>query len=758
MTLIYAEKADVAAKIAAALSGFRLPDGTMITMKNVVALKKEVQRYQNSVGHLEITYKGEAYTVTWGAGHMYCLADVPAYDPSYKSWRVRPTCFIPEEFKLQPTSHSLPFFQKILDKQRRIIKEMLRKADKVINATDDDREGELIFAYICDVNNFHKPFWRIHLDSQTESGIKDAFNALIPSAKVQTVIDAGRARSIYDWVIGTNMTTQMTLRYPGNDVLSIGRVQTPVLKMIVDREEAIASFVPKISWNIRGNFKAGSEEYQGLCKGSGDWSKKDADNILMEIKGHPGVITKLEKEQVKKEIPLLYSQTTLQIDGSKYFGYTGKETLDIAQALYENGYTTYPRSESQYLTDDMEATVIKTLESLATMPEYAPFLKGRPITPAAKFFDTKKVKSHYAIIPTGEIPSRLTAEQKNIYDLIVWSLIRTIYPKAILEKTSVVTTVDKKYDFTTSGSTIIDPGWMAVNVKSKETILPALSLGASYPGVYEGKETQTKPPERYDDGSIIAAMKTAGKDLDDAELKAILSDPSVNGIGTSATRAEIVETLVRRNYVTRQGKGKIKSFYATEKGINLIHSIPVPDLLSAEFTARMEQNLSKIEDGTLKYEDFISMIFKQTNEWCEMVKRSSSGAFATASTSSGGIFGAAPLDEDEPDLSVTKSSKKSSPSTMRKSSSKTSTKELMCPVCGNPLRKGPKAWNCTSETCEFHIFTTMLSHSLTDKEIEALINKGKTPTINNFVSKKTGKTFSASLILDPADNSIKFSF
>ena len=753
MTLIYAEKADVAGKIAAALAGFRLPSGKMITLKNLSANKEEVKKYLNKQGALDFVYNGQDYTITWGSGHMYGLADVPEYDASYKQWRMRPTCFIPEDFKLHPISSDKSYFQAILDKQRRIIRDLLKKADHVICATDDDREGELIFAYICDANHFKKPFSRIRLASQTEKGFKEAFDNLIPSSKQQNVINAGRARSIYDWIIGTNGTTQMTLRYPGNGVLSIGRVQTAVLNMLVEREEAIRSFVPKISWNIRGTFKVGTEEYQGLHKGSGEYTKSDADSILAAIKGKTGTITKLEKEKTKRDVPLLYSQTTLQIDASKYFGYTAKETLDAAQALYDEGYTTYPRTKSEYLTDDMRAEVISTLTSLMDVPEYAPFLKGKSIEPGEKFFNSSKVESHYAIIPTGEIPSGLTKTQKDIYDLIVWSLIRTIYPKAVMEKTTVVTTVDKKYDFTSNGSVIIEAGWLAVNVKTKENFLPALAMGAVYPGTYEGKETQTKPPERYNDGSLVRAMKAAGKDLSDAEFRAILSDPKVEGIGTDATRAEIVETLVRRGYATREKK----YFYATDKGINLIHSIPVPDMLSPEFTARMEQNLAKIEHGELEYEEFLETIKKQAREWCDIIKNSTGGALKVSSSSGGASvstssFGAPPMDEDEEDSPVPKHRTTSKPTT------KKATKELLCPVCGSPLRKGPKAWNCTSDSCDFHIFLSMLSHTLTDKEVSALISKGKTPVINNFVSKKTGKTFSASLKLDPADNSISFSF
>lgn len=723
MIAIYAEKADVGGKIAAALGGFVLPDGTQINYSNRAKFESEIKKLQRKQGYLDTTFHGKECRVTWGYGHMYALQDVPEYNAAFKFWESRPVCFIPEEFKLHPITSSQENFTRLLDAQRKVIKATFQRAEYVISATDYDREGELIFAYVCEALGYKKPFYRVLFTSQTESGINDAFDHLIESKEVKPIEYAGRARSIYDWLIGTNMTTQMTLRFPGNNVLSIGRVQTPVLKMVVDREEAIKNFVPKISWNIKGSFRVGKKSYNGLCKGNGDWTKEEADKIISSIAGHPGTVTKLEKKKMKREVPLLYSQTSLQIDASKYFGYTAKDTLDAAQYLYENGYTSYPRTKSQYLTDDMRGEVITVLNKLAAVPDYQSFLDGRPINPDAKFFDSSKVLSHFAIIPTGDIPKTLSVVQKNIYDLIVWSLIRTIYPDALLEKTSVITQVDGKYDFSCSGTTIVDAGWLAVHVTTKETILPALSMGASYPGEYEGKEAKTEPPKRYDDGSLVKAMKTAGKDLDDAEFRAILADPDVEGIGTDATRAEIIETLVRRQYIERKGK----VFYATQKGIDLIHSIPVPDMMSPEFTAKMEQNLSKIEKGTLAFDDFLSQAYQQTEDWAKTI---------------------ACCKKAETSLST--------PSSPPPAASSASSER--CPMCGEPLRVNKAGWFCTNASCGFQLFKSLLSHNITAREFKALSTKGITGTIDNFVSKKTGKQFSAKLKLNKSTGRVEFSF
>jgi len=758
MIVIYAEKADVGNKIAAALGGFSLPNGTKITYRNRAANEDGIKKLQRSQGYLDTTFRGKPCRVTWGYGHLYALQDVPAYDPAYKSWRARPVCFIPEEFKLQPTRGSTESFTRILDRQRGIVKDLFKKAEYVINATDYDREGELIFAYVCEASGYRKPFYRVLFTSQTEEGIQKAFDNLIDAKDVRNIEYAGRARSIYDWLIGMNMSTQMTLRFPGNNVLSIGRVQTPVLKMLVDREEAIAAFVPKFSWNIKGVFQVGKESYTGLYKGAGEMTKADADGILAAVHSHPGIVTKLEKKKSKREVPLLYSQTSLQIDASKYFGYTAKETLDAAQFLYENGYASYPRTKSQHLTDDMVPEVVRTLKKLATVPDYEIYLTGKTISPAPKFFDSSKVISHFAIIPTGEIPKKLTTAQKNIYDLIVWSLIRTIYLDAVIEKTSVVTTVDGKYDFQSSGTTIVDPGWLAVSVKAKETILPALTMGSSYLGTYEGKETKTEPPKRYDDGSLVKAMKTAGKDLDDAEFRAILADPDVEGIGTDATRAEIIETLLRRGYIERKGK----TFYATQKGTDLIHNIPVPDMMSPEFTARMEQNLSKIEKGTLSYSDFLKQVYEQTRDWSNQIAKCKGSGGLTAAGTAKRVSLAAPAFGDGDDGGFAPAKKRTStakkPSEMTAKKTTATSGDMECPVCKNKILHGPKGWYCSNRECKFQIFGTMLSHELTEKEIAALLKKGQTSVIKDFVSKKTGKPFSARLTLDWANGNIGFAF
>lgn len=720
MIVIYAEKADVGNKLAAALGGFELPDGTRITYRNLKAKEKEVKKLQSKQGYLDTIFKGNPCKVTWGYGHMYGLQDVFEYNHAYKSWKARPPAFIPEEFKLHPIGSSQEGFQKRLDMQRQIIKKLFSNAEYIINATDYDREGELIFAYIYEAIGCKKPYYRAHFTSQTEEGIQEAFDNLLPASKVESVEMAGRARSIYDWLIGTNLTTQYSLKNPGNGVLSVGRVQTPLLKMLVERELAIKNFKSTPFWTIQALFKtAKGESYKATHKTKRFEKKADAEAVMRDINGKNGAVTEIKAERSTKKAPLLYSLSALQMDANDAFGYTAEKTLEIAQWLYENGYTTYPRTKSQYLNDDMSPVVIRVLSALEKLPEYNGFLAGKKKVPAGRYFCSAKVDSHFAIIPTIEMPSGLTEEHRNIYDLIVKSLIRTIYPDAVIENTTVTTAVGV-HSFLSTGTTIIEAGWLDVGVKKKETFLPALSKGQVVSGTYECKQGQTEAPKRYTDKTLIAAMKTAGRELSDEELKKILADPKVEGIGTEATRAEIINTLINREYAKRSGK----QFYATERGIHFIESFPIKMLMSPAFTAEMERELTKIADGTGDYNIFLEKIKCQTVEWCSMISSAAAAPIVSAS--------APPA--------------------------QTGTAErLKCPSCGGLVAEYNWGWGCTNyrSGCEFRINKIICKKKITNAAVKRLVEKGETNLIKGFTS-KSGKSFDAKLKLD--EGKVVFSF
>jgi len=678
MILIVTEKEDMGAKIAAGLDCIKLPSGKKVTLSDLPANEKEVKKLQLAKGYFDILFAGKPCKVTWAFGHLYGLKDVFEYNADYEAWKARPVVFIPEKFELHPITSKVEWFAKKNDKQRETLKKLFSEATQIINATDDDREGEVIFSYIYEALKCKKPCERVKLVKTTESGIRDAFKNRFPASERYTLGLAGRARNIYDWLIGTNLTTRFTLKNPGNGVLSVGRVQTTVLKLIVDRELAISGFKSSVFWSLKALFTTEDKEtYDAVYEKERFDKKADADALLAKVSGKKGEVTDIASKRVKRETPLLYSQTLLAIEANKRFGYTAEKTLEITQWLYEQGYSTYPRTKSQVLNDDMMPEVIKVLGELKKNKKFASYL-DIPLKPHPKYFNSAKVDSHFAIIPTEKVPATFTAEQDNIYTLIAHSLIRTIYPDAIIESTTIITSVSGE-KFISKGSTIVDVGWLAVGEKMKEEFLPSLTEGEIVDGSYEVKEGKTNPPKHYTDASILSAMVSAGKDLEDEELKKILATESVNGIGTDATRANIIEKLVERKYINRKGK----VIFATEKGIEFINHFPVEEIKSASFTAEMEKRLSDIEHGTETYDSFIADVIEQTKKWCYIIHDSGTTMSRKEEFSGGGAASTPPA----------------STSTKKKGV------ESTCPNCGKSmaLKKGTygEFYACTGyPTCK----------------------------------------------------------
>ena len=717
MVVIYAEKPDAANKIAAALGTFAIGSGRKIDFTSLKANEKAVKAYQAANGYLEIKYLGDDCIVTWGYGHMCELYNAEDYDASYKSWRSLPVPFIPDKYMLKMRDG---YNAARSNDQMKLLKDLFNKADYIINATDYDREGELIFAYVYEYFNCKTPYKRAHFSSQTQQGILDGFKTLKTSDEVRPIEMAGRGRGVADWIVGANLTAQMSLKFPGNGVLSVGRVQTPTLNLIVERELAIRSFNSEPFWTVNALFTtANNEDYKGEHTGKRFENKADALAILDRISGKKGTVTKIESKRTKKDAPNLYSLSSLQMDANAMFGMTLQQTLDTAQKLYDGGHTTYPRTDSQFLTDDMEPTVMTVLAALENTPQYGKYIKGKQktILNKKKYFDSTKVSSHYAIIPTDSVPGQLSKFEQNIYDLICKSVIRMIYPNAEVENTTVTTEVAKE-PFESKGTVVAVPGWMAVEWKTKEEILPPLKVGQIVDGEYEVKDGKTEPPKRYTDKTLVAAMKAAGKDLDDDELKKILADPSVNGIGTEATRANIIETLVSRGYIERQGK----SIAATEKGISFIKMLPCDELKSPELTARWEKRLSDIALGKEDHEKFINAVENQTALWCDEI---------TDIVGNSGMPGI--------------------PSGISPST------DLVCPICGSGIRKLNWGWGCSNYTngCKFSIGAVICKKKLTEKQVRAILIDGESALIKGFKS-KAGKSFNAKLVLK--EGKVDFSF
>lgn len=713
MIVIVAEKPDVGSKIAAALDKIALDTGKVITFEALEANEKAIKSQQNKDGYLKIRHNGQECYVTWGRGHLCELKGVRDYEPSYTSWGKIPLPFVPAEYGIQLRTVGDETRDKLVKKQFAVVSSLMNKASLVVNATDFDREGEVIFSYIYEMARCNKPVKRACFSSQTKEGIREAFDNLRPRSEFNDIDAAGRMRGIADWLVGINLTIAMSLKNPGQGVTSIGRVQTPTLAIVVKRELEIRDFKPSPYWTIGAVFQVGTKQYKAKHHADKIADAKEAAAIMAKIDGKPGRVSDVTKKNVTKEPPHLYSLSALQMEANSKLGLTLKQTLEVVQKLYDKGYVTYPRTNSQYLTEDMEPTVNKVLDRLAGISEYASLISGRPRKYDRKhYFDNSKVESHFAIIPTDNIPKGLTGADAKVYDMICRSVIKMLYGSAKLEQTKIVTTVEGE-DFVSTGSVIVDPGWMAVGGSSKEELLPTVKIGDVFPGTYSLAEKKTKPPARYNDKDLLAAMLSAGKTIDDADLRKILSDPKTGGIGTEATRAAIVETLVVREYIKREAKAIV----ATEKGIRLIENLPLDAIKSAEMTARWEKRLNDIARGTENPNQFRKDIEGALPGWISEIN-------AKVAKTSGGS--AANL------LGVN------------------------CPVCGKPMTINKWGYGCSGwrEGCKFGI-GTICGKKLTENQARILASKKKSPLIKGFVS-KAGKSFDAYLVLDGKD--IKFEF
>lgn len=708
MITIYAEKPDVARKIAAVLCGIRLNDGTIVRLPDI---KKHEQALKSLAvnGYYSINWQGQETRVTWGYGHLCELCEAADYDESYRSWKNLPKpAFIPSEYRIKTKTSAT--------KQFNIVKGLFNSSSLIINATDPDREGELIFALVYDHARCRTPFKRAYFTSQTESGILEAFNDLKDAGEVLNATNSGRARNIADWVVGCNLTVAMSLQNNNAGVLSIGRVQTPTLAILTERELAIRNFVSKPYYVVEATFSSyGENPYKATHKTERFDTRAEAEEIINRVTGYEGCITSITTKTTQKEAPSLCSLSVLQMVANSAYGFTLAKTLEIAQQLYEAGYITYPRTDSTFLTDDMEPTVNRVLDMLTGNPAYAKLITGRERKfNRSRYFNSSKVTSHFAIIPTHVPPADLTADQAKVYHLIAQTVIMMLYPPALIDHTTVITEVNGE-EFVTTGSTIKDAGWMVVGGGVKDnTLLPPLSEGQSVSGEYAILDKMTQPPKRYTDKTLVAAMIAAGKDLDDDNLRKVM-EGGVQGIGTEATRASIIETIVSRGYAER----KNKTICATDKGIALINTIPVDDLKSAVLTAKWEEGLAKIASGEVRYEEFISAIEEQTRRWCTQI-------YSTTPSAAG--------------LSTNDAIGK-------------------CPLCGRDVRMLQWGAGCTGYTdgCPFKISKIIAQKTLSKKNITDLITKGETDLIQGFTS-KAGKPFDAMLIVEKAPFKISFAF
>lgn len=546
-------------------------------------------------------FEGNGYQVTWAFGHLIALKDPEDYDPHLKRWSIATLPFIPSQFELKIVD------DKGVRKQFGIIKKLFKSASQLICATDAGREGELIFRYILSMTGcLQKPWKRLWLSSLTEEALQAAFKNLKPGADYNNLYAAAKCRSESDWIVGLNATRNFTVRYgAGKTLWSVGRVQTPVLAMIVNRDDEIRYFQSKPFWELFTKYR----DVEFKLKGDRFSTKEEADLALKEVEGHPFAIDKATMKNEKEPPPLLFDLTELQREMNRKHGMTAADTLQTAQTLYEQKLITYPRTDSRYLTNDMKPQVGQILAQLKKIKQEIEPLDLANLPFSNRIIDDKKVSDHHAIIPTGKISGALPASSQAVFDALVTRLVAVFYPTCVKEATTVEGSSNQK-PFQAKGVRVVTPGWTVLYPKktTEEQELPLFKKGEKGPHAPYINEGKTKPPAHYNENSLLGAMETAGKGVEDETLRQALKE---KGIGTPATRASIIETLIKRKYIERSKK----SLTATDLGRYLIALVQDPNLKSPELTGEWEAKLKEIEKGTYSASNFMEGIAQFTRQF-----------------------------------------------------------------------------------------------------------------------------------------------
>lgn len=645
----------------------------ILTEKPSVA--RDIADFLGAKKRQEGYFEGNGYQITWAFGHLIALKNPEEYDPILKRWSIDTLPFIPKSFELKVVD------DKGILKQFGIIKKLFKSCSEIICATDAGREGELIFRYILTmVQCESKPWKRLWLSSLTLEALQAGFQNLKAGSDYNHLYAAAKCRSESDWIVGLNATRNFTVRYGAGKILwSIGRVQTPVLAMIVNRDDEIRHFKSEPFWEVWTNyrevvFKLKSERFK---------VKSEAEKILAEVQDHPLVIDKIKVKKENEHPPLLFDLTELQREMNRRFSISAADTLEIAQTLYEQKLITYPRTDSRYLTNDLKDQVVKTLESLKQIKfkEIEP-LNLSELTFSKRMVNDKKVTDHHAIIPTGTLPRTLPYQSQAVYDAIVIRLIAAFYPTCVKELTT-IDGISNQHLFQAKGVRIITPGWTVLYPKKNEETkeakdssdtqtLPKFTQGESGPHAPYISEGKTNPPSHFNENALLGAMETAGKLVEDEELKEALKE---KGIGTPATRASIIETLIKRQYIERKGK----SLIATDLGRYLIALIQDPNLKSPELTGEWEAKLKKIEQGKYRAEEFMQGIAKFIQQVI--------------------------LDSDINKINFSSFG--------------------LCPKCKSPVIKGKKGYGCSKwrEGCQFVLWKEYKGIELNEGQIRTLLQR-----------------------------------
>lgn len=564
--------------------------------------------------------EGNGYQVTWVFGHLCGLYEPHEYTAAWKQWTLSSLPMIPDRFSIKVMDDAG------VQKQFNIIKELVTNADEVINCGDAGQEGELIQRWVLQKAQCKCPVKRLWISSLTTEAIKEGFAKLKGQDEYKLLYEAGLMRAIGDWLLGMNATRAYTLRYAQRQqILSIGRVQTPTLALIVKRQQEIEQFKPEPYWEIKTLYRDTT-----FSASQGRFSnEEEAKSYAAKIQEAPFYITSVEEKKGTENAPRLFDLTSLQVECNKKFAYSADDTLKIIQSLYEKRVTTYPRVDTTYLSDDIYPkipTILKGIQSL--YPHLIEPLTKIKLPKSKKVFDNKKVTDHHAIIPTGEQPKALSEQERKVFDLVARRFIANFYPEAKIATTTVLGTA-AEVPFKTSGKQILSPGWKTVFMtdtpadneekEEEEKTLPLFVVGENGPHEPSLLAKQTTPPKPYTEATLLRAMETAGKFTEDEDLRDALKE---NGIGRPSTRAAIIETLFKRNYIRKEKK----NLYATDTGIDLIATITSDLLKSVELTGIWERKLREIEKGKYTAIDFLGELKQMVRDLVLQVKSDKSGA------------------------------------------------------------------------------------------------------------------------------------
>ncbi|WP_187261553.1 type IA DNA topoisomerase [Pontibacter beigongshangensis] len=716
-------------------------------MKVCIAEKPSVAReIANVIGaktRKDGYFEGNGYQVTWTFGHFCQLREPDDYRPEWKRWSLYDLPMLPERYGIKLMK------DKGIEQQFKVIQKLLDQAEEVINCGDAGQEGEVIQRWVLTEAKFRRPFKRLWISSLTEDAIREGFAKLREGSEFDLLYQAGKSRAIGDWLLGLNATRLFTLKYAqGRQTLSIGRVQTPTLAMIVNRHHEIQNFVPQPYWELKTIYRDTT-----FSSTNGRFQKEEeAQQILAAIQEAELTITDVEIKKGTESPPKLFDLTSLQIECNNKIGLSADETLKTVQSLYEKKVVSYPRVDTVFLPDDIYPKIPGILQGLSNyQSEVAPLLAAK-IRKSKKVFNNNKVTDHHAIIPTGAAAGNLYDREANVYDIITRRFIAAFYPDCIVSNTTVLAE-SAGYAFRVKGKQILEPGWRVIygaddptkaepaakegEAKDEEEtagVLPHFEKGEHGPHAPLLDKKMTNPPKEYTEATLLRAMETAGRQVEDDELKEALKE---NGIGRPSTRAAIIETLFKRQYI-RKDKKKI---VPTQMGIDLIGVIPNQTLKSAEMTGQWERKLRQIESGTFASDAFLQELQQFVVALVQEVKYDK----ATVTLE--------PQEQAAPSAKAGKAAegKKEAKPKAAKTTAAAATAGLgSCPACQQGhIVKGSKAYGCIRfrEGCRFLIPIAHFGKQLTDKQVSSLLAKGKSGLIKGF-KRESGERFNANLVLN----------